>query len=77
TDIGGFVYDKTLESRLADVKGEITFTERQIFEADRELEYSNGQIRNLNSHEYDPNCKFCCNNEFVIDAKKSIELIPT
>lgn len=30
----------------------------------------------LHKHEYDPNCKYCINNEFVIDAKKTeVELI--
>ena len=26
-------------------------------------------VKALNTHEYDPNCKFCCNNEFVKSAE--------
>ena len=76
TDIDGFVYDKALDNRLADIKGEIAKCERKLFESNSLLETHNQKVSHLNSHEYDPNCKFCCNNEFVIDAKKSIELIP-
>lgn len=29
--------------------------------------------KQLELYEYDPKCKYCCNNEFVIDAKKKIK----
>lgn len=29
----------------------------------------------LENHEYDPNCKYCVNNAFVVDAKNAINLI--
>ncbi len=32
------------------------------------------KIKNLAKHKYDPNCKFCINNVFVIDAKKAEEM---
>jgi exonuclease SbcC len=30
----------------------------------------------LDKHEYDPNCKFCCDNEFVKDAMRAKEALP-
>ena len=33
-------------------------------------------VKALDSHEYDPNCKFCCNNEFVKNAEiAKVELV--
>jgi DNA repair exonuclease SbcCD ATPase subunit len=34
------------------------------------------KIKHLDKHEYDPNCKFCCDNTFVKDAMKSKEALP-
>jgi len=34
------------------------------------------KIKHLDNHEYDPNCEFCCKNEFVIDAEKSRAILP-
>jgi DNA repair exonuclease SbcCD ATPase subunit len=41
-------------------------------------EYKNAQAKkeHLDKHEYDPNCEFCTNNEFVKDAQKAIESMP-
>ena len=33
-------------------------------------------IKVLDKHEYDPNCKYCCNNEFVKKAMASKERLP-
>ena len=33
-------------------------------------------IKHLDNHEYDPNCKFCCDNTFVKDAMRVKELLP-
>ena len=30
----------------------------------------------LENHEYDPNCKFCCENKFVKDANKAKKSLP-
>ena len=30
----------------------------------------------LHDHEYDPNCNFCCDNEFVKQAEKAKEELP-
>jgi DNA repair exonuclease SbcCD ATPase subunit len=34
------------------------------------------KISHLDKHEYDPNCKFCCDNTFVKDAMRVKELLP-
>lgn len=36
-----------------------------------EIKHCESKLDTLSSHEYDPNCKFCINNAFVIDAKHS------
>jgi DNA repair exonuclease SbcCD ATPase subunit len=33
------------------------------------------KINHLDKHEYDPNCKFCCDNEFVKDAMRAKEAL--
>ncbi len=33
-------------------------------------------IKHLDNHEYDPNCKFCCDNTFVKNAMRVKELLP-
>ena len=35
------------------------------------------KIKMLENHEYDPNCKFCCENKFVKDANKAKDSLPT
>ena len=37
----------------------------------QQLEVVEEKIGHLNNHQYDPNCKFCCDNEFVKDAVKA------
>ena len=34
------------------------------------------KINMLEGHEYDPNCKFCCENKFVKDANKAVKELP-
>ncbi len=34
------------------------------------------KINHLDKHEYDPNCKFCCDNSFVKDAMNAKEALP-
>jgi DNA repair exonuclease SbcCD ATPase subunit/DNA repair exonuclease SbcCD nuclease subunit len=35
------------------------------------LSLAEEKINHLDKHEYDPNCKFCCDNEFVKDAMRA------
>ena len=40
------------------------------------LSLAEEKIKHLDNHEYDPNCKFCCDNTFVKDAMAAKENIP-
>jgi len=40
------------------------------------LSLAKEKISHLDKHKYDPNCKFCCDNEFVKDAMKAKEALP-
>lgn len=40
------------------------------------LKSAEEKIKHLDNHQYDPNCKFCCDNEFVKDAMKAKESLP-
>ena len=40
---------------------------------EQSIESNQRKISHLDSHEYDPNCKFCCDNVFVKDAMKAKE----
>lgn len=39
-----------------------------------EIDRHNHNISLLDQHEYDPECKYCTNNEFVLNAQQSIEI---
>lgn len=41
-----------------------------------ELSHCELKQNRLSTHEYDPNCRFCVNNEFVQDARSAIAMIP-
>lgn len=40
------------------------------------LSLAEEKIKHLDNHEYDPNCKFCCDNTFVKDAMNAKEALP-
>jgi len=40
-----------------------------------QLNSAEEKINHLDKHEYDPNCKFCCDNEFVKDAMRAKEAL--
>lgn len=50
--------------------------EKEIHDLENKIKYCEDRKNQLENHEYDPNCKFCINNEFVLDAKESIRLLP-
>jgi DNA repair exonuclease SbcCD ATPase subunit/DNA repair exonuclease SbcCD nuclease subunit len=41
-----------------------------------QLNSAEEKINHLDKHEYDPNCRFCCDNEFVKDAMRAKEALP-
>ncbi len=60
-------YDK-LKSELSTTKDSIQLLEHSIYMNEEKLLH-------LESHEYDPNCKFCMNNVFVKDAIDTKETV--
>jgi len=57
--------------------------EKKLVEAERShsiakmhLSSAEEKIKHLDNHKYDPNCKFCCDNEFVKDAMNAKNALP-
>ena len=46
-------------------------------EREKEKKRLEKKIKMLDSHEYDPNCKYCTSNKFVKDAKKASDSLPS
>jgi DNA repair exonuclease SbcCD ATPase subunit/predicted phosphodiesterase len=67
------------ESMLAQVdlesfqslKQQLKDTNKSLDKAKREKHSLQSKISMLHDHEYDPNCKFCCDNEFVKQAEEA------
>lgn len=76
------------KSKLNNIDIEIAYSnyqeeQKKLIEAEKV--YSNAKIylkgaeekiKHLDNHQYDPNCKFCCDNTFVKDAMKAKEALP-
>jgi exonuclease SbcC len=80
-------FDDTIEiesyERLLDAIKEAERLESQkvVLESNirrKKIEYKNLQktVSLLHNHEYDPNCKFCCDNEFVKEAEAAKLKLP-
>lgn len=75
-DIERFISDKTLETELKSKQAQLVTEERKIHELRTELVGHRQKVAHLETHQYDPTCKFCCDNKFVADAKNSLDRIP-
>ena len=53
------------------IKDEIKKTQKSLDKAKRNKANLQSKIDILHDHEYDPNCKFCCDNEFVKKAEEA------
>ena len=53
------------------IKSKMKETQKSVDKAKREKSRLQSNIDMLHDHEYDPNCKFCCDNEFVKKAEKA------
>jgi exonuclease SbcC len=42
----------------------------------KDIDSYKNKVKLLEKHEYDPNCKFCCENKFVKQAHKAKEVLP-
>jgi DNA repair exonuclease SbcCD ATPase subunit/DNA repair exonuclease SbcCD nuclease subunit len=67
------VLDVKATEALIDKK---TAVELKIKESKTRLKNCNKKIKLLGSHEYDPECEFCCNNEFVKEAHEAQMRLP-
>jgi DNA repair exonuclease SbcCD ATPase subunit/predicted phosphodiesterase len=54
---------------------DISIIERHIRSTNMEIQNYQNKIDLLHDHEYDPNCKFCCDNQFVKEAEEAKTLI--
>lgn len=53
----------------------IRATESEIAKLKHERQHCELKVERLSTHQYDPNCKYCTSNEFVVDAKTSADRI--
>ena len=60
------------ESLLSD-KTKIDKLSVDITSLNRNIKEANKKIKMLENHEYDPDCRFCCENPFVKDAHKAVK----
>jgi len=55
---------------------ELTLLEKNLLDQEGELARNNKKIKMLEGHEYDPDCKYCCENPFVKDAYVAKSKLP-
>ena len=61
---------------LSHLKEQIESKEIAVKKLKREQSSLQSKIDMLHDHEYDPNCEFCCNNEFVKQAEQAkVEIV--
>jgi DNA repair exonuclease SbcCD ATPase subunit len=65
------VYSNYQKEQKALVEAEKVYSNAKVY-----LKSAEEKIKHLDNHQYDPNCKFCCDNEFVKDAMKAKESLP-
>ena len=75
---GKFIIKTTnlLEDREHLVQKKLVDATKVYDTAKLHLNSAEEKIKHLDNHEYDPNCEFCCNNEFVKDAMKAKDALP-
>lgn len=75
-DIDAFVRDKSLDDKFKIVVSKLNDENRLSHQLEMSIQKHEEQVNKLKSHEYDPNCEFCCKNQFVIDAQESVKKLP-
>jgi DNA repair exonuclease SbcCD ATPase subunit/predicted phosphodiesterase len=75
--IDGFDVDnrKSQVEKHKDLLKDISIIERHIRSAKMEITNYQNKIDLLHDHEYDPDCKYCCDNQFVKEAEEAKTLI--
>jgi DNA repair exonuclease SbcCD ATPase subunit len=65
------VYSNYQREQKALVEAESVYSNAKVY-----LKSAEEKIKHLDNHQYDPNCKFCCDNEFVKDAMNAKDTLP-
>ena len=73
-NIAGTYRDLTLQHN--ELSKKVTTAKHDLEQSQKQLQQAKSHQDKLSKHEYDPNCQYCCNNEFVKEASKLIEQIP-
>ena len=66
---------KELVTKHKDLSKDISIIERNIRSTKMEITNYQNKIDLLHDHEYDPDCKYCCDNQFVKEAEEAKTLI--
>lgn len=69
------VYDG-LSEEINDYESKLSNVTNKISLLERDLSHLKSKADRLETHEYDPDCKYCVQNEFVIDAQQAKDKIP-
>jgi DNA repair exonuclease SbcCD ATPase subunit/DNA repair exonuclease SbcCD nuclease subunit len=64
-----------LVTKHKDLSKDVSIIERNIRSTKMEITNYQNKIDLLHDHEYDPDCKFCCDNQFVKEAEEAKTLI--
>jgi exonuclease SbcC len=65
------VYSNYQREQKSLIEAEKVYSNAKLY-----LSLAEEKIKHLDKHEYDPNCKFCCNNTFVKDAMVAKNALP-
>lgn len=71
----GNAYSDIVE-KYRDLQAKVNQSKRKYENSLTEYKNALAKKEHLDKHEYDPNCKFCTNNQFVIDAQQAIVNMP-
>jgi DNA repair exonuclease SbcCD ATPase subunit len=65
------VYSNYQEEQKKLIEAEKVYSNAKVY-----LSLAEEKIKHLDKHEYDPNCKYCCDNSFVKDAMVAKNALP-
>jgi DNA repair exonuclease SbcCD ATPase subunit len=69
------IYDAKNDLDLAKSTKQTVYHQIELLE--QSITSNKDKLSHLETHEYDPNCKFCCNNVFVKDAIETKKIVKT
>lgn len=75
-DIDSFSKDNSLIEHFNLANKRLSEKNREQQKLELQISQCQQKVKHLENHEYDPNCQFCCKNEFVIDAIESQAILP-